>query len=263
MHKISIVTITYNSARYLDDALQSIADQSYPDIESIVVDGGSTDGTQDIIRKHERTVSTWVSEPDEGIADAMNKGIGLATGEFVYFLHSDDYLNSPTAIEKVAQSLSGSSDIYLFDIFLEAAGQKDRHRPRGLNTWINFKTGVYHQSAICRRSLFERIGRFDTRYRIAMDYEFFLRAYRQGVPVSRVNQVFSTMRLVGVSSQSDWESLSERFSEEKTIHRQHCRGLAMSLAYRAYWALYLPYRRLRNTLNFSDIGRKINRNSTG
>jgi len=263
MCKISIVTITYNSAKYLDDALQSISDQTYPDIESIVVDGGSTDGTLDIIRKRERTISTWLSEPDEGIAHAMNKGVALATGEFVYFLHSDDYLNSPTAIEEVARSLSGSSDIYLFDIFLEAAGQKTRHRPRGLNTWTNFKTGVFHQSAICRRSLFERIGHFDTRYRIAMDYEFFLRAYRQGVPVSQVNHVFSTMRLVGVSSQSDWESLSERFREEKTIHRQHCRGLAMSLAYRAYWALYVPYRRLRNTLSFSDTARKINGSSIG
>ena len=92
MFKISIITITFNSEEHLEQTIESVAAQTYPSIEYIIVDGGSTDGTLDIIKRHEEDIDRWISEPDDGIADAFNKGIALATGDFVYFLNSDDYL---------------------------------------------------------------------------------------------------------------------------------------------------------------------------
>ena len=88
---LAIITITFNSAKYLEQAIRSVTDQDYPDIEYIIVDGGSTDGTIEIIKKYEGKVSKWVSEPDQGIADAMNKGIRMAFGEVIGIIHSDDF----------------------------------------------------------------------------------------------------------------------------------------------------------------------------
>lgn len=246
MHRLSIVTVTYNSARYLEDTLRSVSDQTWSGIEYIVVDGGSTDGSIDIIKRYEARIDKWISEPDEGISDAMNKGIALASGEFIYFLHSDDYLESSTAIEQACAQLEPGRDIFLFSIYLDKNGEKTLRRPRGFSWWTNFKTGVYHQSVICRKSLFDEIGGFDTGLRIAMDYDFFLRAYRHGARTRTADIALATMRLVGISSRTDWPSLSERFREERMIHSKQRRSNWMLPVYAVYWMLYLPYRRLRH-----------------
>ena len=246
MHKLSIVTISFNSEQYLEQTIRSVIGQSYANIEYVVVDGGSNDGTLDIIRKYDSEIDRWISEPDAGIADAMNKALSLTTGDFVYFLHSDDYLEGDDAIEKASRHLTTQEDIFLFSIYLEKEGARVLRRPRGFSAWINFKTGVYHQSVICSKSLFEKIGPFDTDFRIAMDYDFFLRAYRQGIKTRVIDLPLATMRLIGVSSQNDWPSLRERFADERKLHRKNCHSTGMRLVYAAYWLLYLPYRRLRH-----------------
>ena len=245
MHKLSIVTITWNSEKFLEQTIQSVVAQSYPGIEYIVVDGGSTDGTLAIIQKYEEHIDRWISEPDDGIADAMNKAIGLATGEYVYFLHSDDYLESESSIHDACQHFVKDKDIFLFNIYLEKDGDKAMHKPRGLNLWLNFKTGVFHQSAICRKSLFERIGLFDKNLRIGMDYDLFLRAYKRGVDALRIDIPIATMRLTGISSRTDWQSLLERFGEERAIQHKNRSSSWMRFVYAVWWALYLPYRRIR------------------
>ena len=248
MSQLSIVTICFNSEEHLEQTIRGVIAQSYEDFEYIIVDGGSTDGTLDIIRKYEEHIDRWVSEPDDGIADAMNKAIDLATGEFIYFLHSDDYLESDASIADACRHLDDDNDIFLFSIFLEKDGNKTLHRPRGLNWWLNIKTGVFHQAAFCRKSLFERIGRFDAGFRIGMDYDFFLRAYKQGVTALRADIPVSTMRLIGISSRTDWPALLERFGEERAIQQKNNRSLWMRLVYAAWWFLYLPYRRVRFAL---------------
>ena len=245
MHKLSIVTITRNSEEFLEQTITSVIEQTYPNIQYIIVDGASDDGTLDIIRKYDEHIDRWISEPDKGIADAMNKAVDLATGDFMYFLHSDDYLESDTAISEASRHLSADKDIYLFSIYLEKDGKKTMHRPRGLNWWLNFKPGVYHQSVICRRSLFDRAGLFDTDLRLGMDYDFFLRAYKQGVNAVHVDIPISTMRLTGISSRTDWQSLHERFREERMIQQKNCSSVWMRLIYGVWWLLYLPYRRIR------------------
>ena len=244
--KISIITITLNSERYLEQTITSVLNQSYDNIEYIIIDGGSTDGTLDIINKYEDRINPWISEPDDGIADAMNKGLLLATGDYILFLHSDDYLLDSKVLEQATISLREPYDIVMFNILLKRNGKKKLVNPRGLTWWINFKTGIYHQSVFCSKELFQKIGSFDTSFRIVMDYDFFLRAYRAKVQVKRVDIPLSLMRLVGISSQQDWTSQRERLMEERKVHKKNCLGQWMRLCYWAYWSCYLPYRRACN-----------------
>ena len=242
--KISIITITFNSERYLEQTITSVMNQSYQDIEYIIVDGGSTDRTLAIIEKYNDHIDRWVSEPDKGIADAMNKGLNLATGDYTLFLHSDDYLISNKSIDEAAKHMKSSKNIIMFNIILEGNGNKLVCKPRGFIWLINFKTCVYHQSVFCSKKLFDKIGTFDTSFRIVMDYDFFLRAYRAKCSVKYVDFTLSLMRLVGLSSQQSWQDLQERFDEEKKVHAKNCKNTWMRMLYKIYWTLYLPYRRI-------------------
>jgi glycosyltransferase involved in cell wall biosynthesis len=250
MFRISIVTVTLNSEEYLEQAIQSVAAQTYPNIEHIVIDGGSTDTTLDIIDKHEQRINRWISEPDDGIADAMNKGISLATGDFIFFLNSDDYLE-PDTFSQVCRNLTLENDIYLCGIYLEKSGAKKYYKPGRFGLWTNFKLGMSHQSIICSQSLFDSIGYFDASFSLTMDYDFFLRAYRRGIRPVRVDLPIATMRLIGLTSQTDWPSLRRRFLEERRVHLSNCEPKWMRLIYEIYWLLYWPYRRFRSMASIS------------
>ncbi len=242
--EISVITVCYNSEKHIEQTITSIAAQTYKNLEYIIIDGGSTDGTIDIIRKHDAHIHKWISEPDNGIAHAMNKGLELARGDYILFLHSDDYLLSPDVLKEASRFLHPPFDIVMFDIIFEDNGRKIYRAPRGFNWWINFKTGVFHQSVFCSKRLFEQVGAFDTRYRVAMDYDFFLRAYRAGVSHCRVRCPLAAMRLTGISSKKDWRNLRERLEEEKKVHYSHCNRAYLKILYGFYWLLYLPYRRM-------------------
>lgn len=239
---ISIVTISRNSEIYLEQTINSVLRQTYSNTEYILIDGGSTDHTIDIIKKYEDKIDNWISEPDNGIADAMNKGLALATGDFVIFLHSDDYFVDENVLSAASAYLSAGFDIFLFNIFLSKNGESRLFVPKGLNWWMNFKTGVFHQSVICARTLFGRIGDFDSGFRIAMDYDFFLRAYRARVKAKKIDLPLSVMRLCGLSSQLDWPSLRERFREQHLVHMKNCPLIWLKPLYYLYSQLYKFYR---------------------
>lgn len=242
---LSIITVSFNSSKYIRQTIESVIGQTFTDLEYIIIDGGSTDGTVDIIKQYEDKVDYWTSEPDNGIADAMNKGLSVAKGDYILFLHSDDYLLNFYSIELASQHFTPKNDIFLFDIFLEKEGRRILRRPRGLNWWINFKTGVFHQSAICSKALFDSVGHFDVNFKIAMDYDIFLRAYRSGIKAKKVHMPLSVMRLNGISSRLDWPGLQERFREEKLVHFKNCPSLTAYWLYKIFWVLYIPYRKLQ------------------
>ena len=239
---ISIVTISFNSEQYLEQTIQSVMNQTYQNIEYIIIDGASKDGTLDIIKKHEDNISYWISEPDKGIADAMNKGLKAAKGDYILFLHSDDYLADENVLEKAVQFLDQEHDLFLFYLYYSDNGNKTLATPRGLDWRINFKTGVLHQSCICSRTLFEKIVNFDTNFKIVMDYDFFLRAYRAGAKAKHINLPLSVMRKTGISSQLGWNNLKMRFGEERKVHNKNCNTILLKIIYQFYWVLYLPYR---------------------
>lgn len=239
---ISVVTVVFNGEKYLEQAINSVIMQSYDAVEYIIIDGASNDSTLDIIRKYNDKIDYWVSEPDKGISDAMNKGIKFATGEHVIFIHADDYLENNNCIKNAIKYLK-FHDIVLGDILF---GKDHSYlTPRGFNYWINFKTGVFHQAAFCRKQIFKEIGGFNTDLQVAMDYDFFLRAYRYGYKARKIGFLISVMRDTGISSKTDWQALLQRFNEEKEVQKLNNDSFFLKLLNKLFWKIYLPYRQAR------------------
>ncbi len=244
--KISIITVSLNAAIHLEQTITSVNDQSFQDKEYIIIDGGSTDGTLDIIKKHESQIDKWISENDDGIADAMNKGLEIATGDYILFLHSDDYLLKTDILEQVSKYLNTNLDIYTFQVILEDKGRRriSVNTPLGWST--NFKMGSCHQGQLCSKKLFSKIGKFNTNFKICMDYDFILRAYRDEATSVSVDLPISVMRQIGISSKVDWPSLKVRFNEELLVHKNNCTSKWLSFLYRFYWVVYLSYKKFCN-----------------
>jgi glycosyltransferase involved in cell wall biosynthesis len=252
--EFSIITATYNNATALLTCMGSVAAQRGVRVEHIVIDGGSADGTLGILERLDDQLGAWVSEPDSGISEAMNKGIARARGEWLLFLHADDELDSPDTLSQVSAILSTSAaDIIGFPIRYGALPGRFVC-PRGANAWLRLKTGLLHQGAFIRRGVFDRIGVHDTTLKIAMDYDFFLRAWLAGIPMATYRApVVSRMSDTGVSSRVDWPSLSRRLGEERKIHERYSRNMLHKLGYALYWRLYPFYKRC--AIRFGDASK--------
>lgn len=175
--RISIVTVCLNAAAHLTTTIQSVVSQTYPNIEYIVIDGQSTDGTLDILKKYETSITKWVSEKDKGIYDAMNKGIQMSTGDAILLLNAGDFLQ-PNAIEEMVQRAQGNvnNKIICCDwvvFFLNST--KKIHRQAEFN--FNRKNGICHQGTLIGREIYRTFGGYDTSYRYVADYEFYLRVW--------------------------------------------------------------------------------------
>ena len=210
--KITIITAVYNAAQTLADAMDSVLRQTYADIEYVVVDGGSKDGSVDVVRSYEPRFGgrmKWISEPDHGIYDAMNKGIRMATGDVVGVLNSDDYFTADDVVEQVAQTLADTQlDAVYGDIHFIRAGQPDRcvryySSARFHPRWLRFGFMPAHPSFYCRREVFERAGLYKTDYKIGSDYEMMVRLFRRyHIRTRYIPADFVTMRTGGASTRN-------------------------------------------------------------
>lgn len=245
--QFSIITVVRNGAAHIEQTLKSVQAQTGVTFEHLVVDGDSTDGTTEIVKRYQSGLAWWISEPDAGIADAMNKAVARARGEWLLFLHADDYLKCPETLSRTRPFLSNDWDLVACCVDYALPTRSIVRRP----TWgarINIKTTLLHQACFFKRSLFDRIGLYDPSYRITMDYEYFLRAYRAGCRVRLVpSHVVSVMRSTGISGRRDWPELRRRFAEERRVHRQHA-STADFLMYSIYWSVYPSYRRALEAL---------------
>jgi len=243
--KFSIVTISLNSEKDIETAIVSVAEQTYKNREHIIIDGGSQDSTVEIIRKYSEHLSYWVSEPDDGIADALNKGIEHATGDYILFINSDDFLIDNTALESVYSSIQDQVDYYIFQV-MSVYPDKTRkllpNRNFGLSTY--FKMGSCHQGHVISRSLFKKYGTYDSSFKIGMDYDFVLRLFSQHVESRSVDAVVSCMGQTGISSRKDWVGLRQRFMDERKAHEKNCANPLLKVIYPIYWFVYLAYRRI-------------------
>jgi len=172
--KISIVTVSYNSAEFIETTIKSVLEEDYDNFEYIIIDGGSTDGTLEIINKYSDQLAYWISEPDGGIYEAMNKGITQTTGDIVGMINSDDYY-LPNAFKLVNKAFKGKTlNEYIFwgDVEYELLGRVKGWRPQ------NLKRGAFapHPSMFCPKCIYERIGLYDTSFRLLGDYDFMYRA---------------------------------------------------------------------------------------
>lgn len=212
--RITVITVCYNSAVTIRDTLESIAAQSYKNFEHIVVDGGSTDDTLAIIRGWTKHPVRLISEPDNGIYDAMNKGIALAGGEYIGMLNSDDYFASPSALEIIAARL-GASDVdavfSCLDIVDPANLQRVLRKYR-ISDFSPFmlRIGVMppHPTFYCRKSCYEQAGQYRTDYSIAADFEMLVRLLlKHHITWEFIDEVTVKMRSGGLSSsgiKSNW-----------------------------------------------------------
>lgn len=210
--KISIITATYNSAQTLGYTIESVIRQTYPDIEYIIVDGASTDDTQQIVKRYEpqlRGKMKWLSEKDHGIYDAMNKGIQMATGDIVGILNSDDYFTSDDIIEQMASAFHDESiDAVYGDIHFIRNGQPDKciryySSKRFSPVWLRFGFMPAHPSFYCRRKIFKKAGLYKTDYQIGSDYEMMVRLFMKHHIKARYLPIdFVTMRTGGASTRN-------------------------------------------------------------
>ena len=178
MLKLSIITINYNNLEGLQRTINSIVPQSFKDFEWIVIDGGSTDGSCELIEQNVDRITYWVSEPDKGVYNAMNKGIKVAKGEYVNFMNSGDRFASPTVLEEVF-SIPRSADIlygYMMrDDINGEVNNASMMKPR--LSWIDlYGDGLPHQSTFIKRSLFDKFGLYDENLKVVADWKFFVNA---------------------------------------------------------------------------------------
>lgn len=241
---ITVVTAAYNAIDGLRKTTASVATQNSDMIEHVVVDGGSSDGSPAFLASISPPV-IYVSEPDQGIADAMNKGIAMSTGEYILILQAGDILAPGVQIDTIVDELHGS-DIVSFDVLVTHPEGDVHYRSHGLGSKLELSMSVPHQGAFVRRDLYERIGGFDASYKIGMDYEFMLRAKRAGASCKVVNRIVAIMPADGISARKDWPNLSRRLAENRRIQAIHARGLRDRIAHKVYWALYPFYKRLRH-----------------
>jgi glycosyltransferase involved in cell wall biosynthesis len=174
--KISIITINYNNMEGLDKTINSVISQTYKNTEYLVIDGGSDDGSADIIGRYSKGISYWVSEPDKGIYNAMNKGIGVATGDYLLFLNSGDVLTHKNILEQVIQS-GLDKDLVYGDIVFVKGGQRKEWPSAAQLSFDTFRSGgLPHPCTFIKRSLFELVGLYNEAHLIVSDWEFFLLA---------------------------------------------------------------------------------------
>jgi glycosyltransferase len=208
--KVSIITVTYNSEKTLRDTLESIELQTYKDIEYIIIDGGSTDNTLKLINEVSTRVTKCLSESDNGIYDALNKGINLSTGDIIGFVHSDDLLARPNIIETIVSRFHETkADVVYGDLVFFEKNQIDiikRYWRSGpfKRSKLSLGWAPPHPSFYMRRELYKDDGYFDLSYRIAADYDQMVRILkRDDIKVIYVPQVFVKMRLGGESTRID------------------------------------------------------------
>ena len=199
---LSLITICYNSAATIRQTIESIVNQKEPGVEYIIIDGGSSDGTQEIIAEY-REVDLVISEKDGGIAAAFNKGIRSASGDIIGLINSDDILNPATVvtIRRLFHEQPQTADIHGDVILQEGEITVKRLRPAG-RWWYPWRFVLFnHPATFVRQDVYTRHGLFDEAYTIAMDVELFLRWRTRGVSISYVPELFVTMQAGGASGQ--------------------------------------------------------------
>lgn len=204
--RITIITASYCAACTIEQTLTSVVGQDYPAIEYIVVDGGSTDGTVDIIKKYEVQGIRWISEPDQGLYDALNKGVRMATGEYIEILGADDALVDANVISRIVDQIESNTDILCAQEWCvdEESGTQFPYLNKTMRNKETYRGGMApHAAMFVRRELLLRYP-FDTSYRITADYKFFLQCYHdESVRIQYSDEMVAFFSISGMSSDSE------------------------------------------------------------
>lgn len=241
--KISIITVTFNRAHIIRDAIESVLRQNYKDYEYIIVDGNSEDNTIDILKEYEPKFEgrmRWISEPDKGLYDAINKGIKMATGDVVGIINSDDFFHRNDTFDIIAKAFENKEVEAIYGDERDVDEANHEHvvmidKSAYFRTWM-YRIGLMppHQTFYARKSLFEKFGYYKTDYKIAADFELMLRfAYINHVKFKYVPEALLTFTTGGVSSQ-----LSNKWKLNKETVRA-CKENGLFCCHPMIWAKYL------------------------
>lgn len=214
--KISIITITYNSEKTLEETIQSIQAQNYPNLEYLIIDGGSTDNTLNIIKKYKNVVTKWISEPDKGISDAFNKGIKMATGEIIGIINSDDML-APNALNTVVKDIEDNTDVLYGNAIMFGNGEKYRYKSESDLTGFNKSFPIVHPTVFVRKRCYEKNGLFNINYKCSMDYELLIRMYDNSATFQYLDKDLAFMRLGG-ENQKNYIKVTTRECKQISIN---------------------------------------------
>jgi len=252
--KVSIITVSFNSVATIPDTINSVVNQSYPNIEYIIIDGASSDGTRDVINSYGQKITKFTSESDNGIYDALNKGIKLASGDIVGILNSDDFFYNSMVIEKIVKAfIDNRIDAVIGDVQFVDPVQTSKvvryYSSKKFNL-SKFRFGFMppHPSFYVKRELFEKLGYYKTDYKIAADYELLLRFLSiHGIKCKYLGMPFVSMRTGGVSN----KSISSNITLNKEIARA-CRENGLRTNYLFIYSKYI-------TKVFEFFGNRVTR----
>lgn len=214
--KITILTACYNGAAHIEETIQSVIGQCYDNLEYVIVDGGSTDSTLDIIKKYEKYVDVLISEPDNGISDAFNKGIKVATGDLICIVNSDDVLIE-NALNQFASKYIPGYEIYRCNqvFWNDKTDTKTRDVPTMKFPIPPLSLHICHNATFVSKELYEKCGGYKIFFKYIMDLDFFVRAYKQGAKFFYINVDVVNFRLGGVSqshNKQKWKEYMEVIS---------------------------------------------------
>ena len=242
MIQLSIITINYNDAIGLEKTIQSVTEQTFGNMEFIVIDGGSSDTSVEVIKKYESRISYWISEKDGGIFNAQNKGLAKAQGEYCLFLNSGDTLHSKTAIASIFKRNPHADLVACNMAFVYEIGIEVRKQPKCVKEETLFLSSIWHPATLIKRNLFDTYGNFNEAFRIAADYDFFLKtALVNEVSYQHINVVLSNFDTTGVSSNP---AHAQRHAEERrAIQKQYFDDNVIEhIEKLEKWSLSIPYR---------------------
>jgi glycosyltransferase involved in cell wall biosynthesis len=224
MIKVSIITVVFNNVKYIENAINSVLSQSYNDIEYIVIDGGSTDGTIDVIKEYQDKISVFISEADKGIYDALNKGIAHSSGDVVAILNSDDQFCNTCIVSDMMHKMDESNAEFCFSDMVIVDNLSGRilryYMASYFKRWM-FRIGWMppHPTCFIKRSLFDEFGVYSTDYKIAGDFDLLVRFfYGRNIRWSYLDKISIKMSASGVSN-SGWRSKRLIFNEiSRSLH---------------------------------------------
>ncbi|MEL7587582.1 MAG: glycosyltransferase family 2 protein [Prolixibacteraceae bacterium] len=233
---VSVITVVLNGEQTIERTIRSVLDQSYTHLEYIVVDGGSTDKTLEIIRKFERTNRgrlRFISEPDEGISDAWNKGIRMASGELIGLINADDWYEKD-AIAKIVSCKTDNHTIVCGNVKLWNSSYRYNVKRSSL-TRIESKMTIWHPGMFCPREVYKQVGLYDSHLKILMDYDFVVRCYLRDVSFRFIDEEIANMKFGGVSNRLISKSMSEALSVKNKYFGVKIRHFCEYAFYQAYF----------------------------
>lgn len=209
---VSIITVVFNGEKFLEEAIKSVLSQDYTNIEYLIIDGGSTDGTIDIIKKYNIAIDYWVSKPDQGIYDAMNQGIRLARGKLIGILNSDDWYESNT-VSKVVEASLKNPEVSIFhgrmNVYNADGTYLTTQTHRNYPFYRLISTPFKHPTCFIKQITYQKLGGFDLQYKYVADYELMLRFISNGVKDHFIDSPLANLRKVGVTTSND-SSVNEK-----------------------------------------------------